>query len=139
MAVNLTLNGSCISYELGSHPSVFKDALRDGTVNISSIPRNAAPLLGKLIEAQIFPTRHEQGSAVGLREILHKGDSRLLTGLFARLRRRSRRLSRSTKPSLQPRGKMRGARCSRSPVKNMRIRWRRCRSSRRIPTSASSA
>ena len=83
------LNLFCDTYELGDHPSIFKDALRDGTVSISSIPTNAVPLLDKMMQAQIFSTSSEAPS-VGLRDCLPKGDDSKPLGaaLFVRLQTR---------------------------------------------------
>ena len=83
------LNLFCDTYELGDHPSIFKDALRDGTVSISSIPTNAVPLLDKILQAKIFSTSSEAPS-VGLRDCLPKGDDSKPLGaaLFVRLQTR---------------------------------------------------
>lgn len=83
------LNLFCDTYQLGDHPSIFKDALRDGTVSISSILTNAVPLLDKMMQAKIFSTFPE-ASSVGLRDCLPKGDDSKPLGaaLFVRLQTR---------------------------------------------------
>ena len=85
------LDSACTVFELGSHPSIFKDALQDGTVSISSIPKNAVPVLSKAVEAQLLATTESQAhTVVGLKDILPRGDAFKEIGskLFDRMKSR---------------------------------------------------
>ena len=73
----------------GKHETVFKDALRDGTLSISSVPRNAVPMLHYLVTAQIYaPIADNQ--TVSIRELLPRSEqsSPLSVALFVRLQER---------------------------------------------------
>ncbi len=73
----------------GKHENVFKDALRDGTLSITSVPRNAVPLLHQLVTAQIYaPIADNQ--TVSVRELLPKSEqtSPLAAALLVRLQER---------------------------------------------------
>ena len=85
------LENLCSNYGMGNHPSIFKNALRDGTVSISSLPMNAAPMLTQMIQAQISTSANKPDlSAVGLRECLPNGEDNLpvSAALFTRMQER---------------------------------------------------
>ena len=48
------LSGNSGLYMNESHESIFQDALKDGTISISSVPAAAVPMLNKLIQAHMF-------------------------------------------------------------------------------------
>ena len=80
---------NCSNFSLGNHPSVLKDALRDGTVSISTVPRNATPILSKSVLAHLYATCDVDNTAIGIRDILPKGEG-LPTGaaIFVRMQER---------------------------------------------------
>ena len=60
-------------FKQGQHDAVFKDALRDGTIAISSVPKKAVPILQSLVLAQVYaPLADNQTSAV--RDMLTRED-----------------------------------------------------------------
>lgn len=83
-----TLELTASAFGKGSLPSVFKNALRDGTIAIASIPRNAVPMLAKSVEAQLLATDKE--NVVGVNILLsNAGDSEAVAAaLLARLKAR---------------------------------------------------
>ena len=52
--VDRDVKNYCYMLKQGQHDAVFKDALRDGTIGISSVPKNAVPVLRSLVIAQVF-------------------------------------------------------------------------------------
>ena len=77
------------AFKQGQHDAVLKDALRDGTIAISSVPKKAVPILQSLILAQVYaPLAEDQTSAV--RDILPREDisSPLAASLLERIQQR---------------------------------------------------
>ena len=60
----------CTMYRQVGHESVFKDALIDGAIGVSSIPVNAVPLLKALVMAQVYAPTDESTNVSSLRDML---------------------------------------------------------------------
>ncbi|MBR3222799.1 MAG: hypothetical protein IKF72_11300 [Kiritimatiellae bacterium] len=79
----------CQGQNLGdNHGTHFKDALRDGTIRISDIPKNAVPVLKGLVFTPILDSLQKNDLGSSLRELLpeeHQSSS-LATDLQTRLR-----------------------------------------------------
>ena len=81
----------CEQFNLGNHPSIFKDALRDGTVSMSSVPGCASTLLCGLIRAKLSSEVGSDSSVcVALKEMIYQGDDKheVGAGIFTRLQER---------------------------------------------------
>jgi len=79
----------CQTSNLGDkHGTHFKDALHDGTIRISDIPKNAVPILKSLVFTPITDTLQSNSYGSSLRDFLPADDrsSSLATDLHARLR-----------------------------------------------------
>jgi predicted unusual protein kinase regulating ubiquinone biosynthesis (AarF/ABC1/UbiB family) len=79
----------CTVFNQGQHDTVFKDALRDGTIAISSVPKKAVPILQSLVLAQVYaPLADDQTSAV--RDMLTREDmsSPLEASILKRMQQR---------------------------------------------------
>lgn len=65
----------CNLFKQTGHESVFKDALVDGAIGISSIPLNAVPLLHNLVMAQVYAPTDDATNVTSLRDMLPKSES----------------------------------------------------------------
>ncbi len=80
----------------GKNENIFQTALRDGAISIASIPKNAVPLLQKILQAQIYAALPDEensgmGEGIGLKELLPHDEvygSPLAKGLVERLSQR---------------------------------------------------
>ena len=61
---------NCSQFGQVGHGSVFKDALIDGAIGVSSIPVNAVPLLKNLVMAQVFAPTDNNENVTSLRDML---------------------------------------------------------------------
>lgn len=62
----------CDQLKVNAPDAIFRDALRDGTISVSMLPRNAVPLLKSLVDAQIFSSASESTFTAALRDMIPK-------------------------------------------------------------------